>query len=160
MRTALVILVPEAEPLVGSLRERYDDAAETNTPAHVTLLFPFGDDPAGLEEVFAAAAPFDFSLVHTARFTLEPVLYLAPEPAERFVRLIEALIARYPEFPPFEGEYDTIVPHLTVGWDVPPEVDAKLDAHLPIAARAEEVTWLEEFEPSRWRERRRFALGG
>ena len=104
MRTALVVVVPEAEPLVGRLREQYDHPrARLGVPAHVTLLFPFGDDADGLEELFAAAAPFDFSLARTARFAEQPILYLAPEPAEAFVRLIEALIARYPEFPPYGG---------------------------------------------------------
>jgi len=160
MRTALVVVVPEAEPLVGRLRERYDHpAGGLGVPAHITLLFPFGDDPEGLEELFAAAAPFDFELAHTERFAEPPILYLAPEPAEPFLRLIEALIARYPEFPPFRGEYTAIVPHLTIGYDVPEEAAESLRLSLPVRARAETVTWLEE-QGGRWRERRRFALGG
>ncbi len=161
MRTALVVVVPEAEPLVGRLREQYDHpAGGLGVPAHVTLLFPFGDDADGLEELFAAAAPFDFSLARTARFAEQPILFLAPEPAEAFVRLIEALVARYPEFPPYGGEYDAIVPHLTVGYEVPEDVEESLRPSLPIRARAESVTWLEEGPDGRWRERRRFALGG
>ncbi len=161
MRTALVIVVPEAEPLVGHLREQYDHpAGGLGVPAHVTLLFPFGDDADGLEELFAGVAPFDFSLSHTARFVEEPVLYLAPEPADAFVRVTEALVARYPEFPPFGGEYDTIVPHLTVGYDVPKDVEERLRPSLPIHARAETVTWLEERPDGRWAKRRRFLLGG
>jgi len=161
MRTALVVVVPEAEPLVGRLREQYDHpAGGLGVPAHVTLLFPFGDDPDGLEELFAAAAPFDFSLARTARFAEQPILYLAPEPAEAFVALIEALIARYPEFPPFRGEYNAIVPHLTIGYEVPEDVEESLQPTLPVRARADTVTWLEEGPDGRWRERRRFALGG
>ena len=161
MATALVIVVPEAEPLVGRLREQYDHpAGGLGVPAHVTLLFPFGDDADGLEELFAGVAPFDFSLTRTERFAEPDVLYLAPEPAEAFVRLTEALIARYPEFPPFRGEYTAIVPHLTVGYDVPEDVEESLRPSLPIRARAETVTWLGEQPDGRWRELRRFALGG
>ena len=160
MRTALVVVVPEAEALVGALRERYDPAADMGIPAHVTLVFPFGDDAEELEGLFSASAPFDFELARTARFEDEPVLYLAPEPAEPFVRLVESLAARFPDFPPYDGAHDTIVPHLTVGWSVPAGVEAALAPQLPIRARAEHVTWFEEWEPGRWRERRRFALGG
>jgi 2'-5' RNA ligase len=161
MRTALVVVAPEAESLVGDLRERYDHpAGGLGVPAHITLLFPFGDDPEGLEELFAAAAAFDFELARTERFVEQPILYLAPDPAEPFVRLIEALIARYPEFPPFRGEYTAIVPHLTIGYDVPEDVEERLKPSLPIRARAETVTWLAEQPDGRWRERRRFALGG
>jgi len=161
MRTALVIVVPEAEPLVGHLREQYDHpAGGLGVPAHVTLLFPFGDDPAGLEELFAGVAPFDFSLSHTARFVEDSVLYLAPEPAEAFVRITEALVSRYPEFPHFGGQYEAVIPHLTVGYDVPKDVEESLRPSLPLRARAETVTWLEEHPDGRWRERRRFALGG
>src|SRR5215216_5253276 len=39
-RSALIVAVPEAEPLVGGWRLRYDDAS-LGVPAHVTLLFPF-----------------------------------------------------------------------------------------------------------------------
>ncbi len=160
MRTALVVVVPEAESLVGRLRERYDHpAGGLGVPAHITLLFPFGDDPEGLEELLAAAAPFDFALARTERFAEQPILYLAPEPAEAFVRLIEALIARYPEFPPFRGEYAAIVPHLTIGYDVPKDVEESLRPGLPIRARAETVTWLEERPDGRWYERGRFRLG-
>ena len=80
MRTALVVVVPEAELLVGRLREQYDHpAGGLGVPAHVTLLFPFGDHADGLEELFAAAEPFDFSLARTARFAEQPILFLAPE---------------------------------------------------------------------------------
>jgi 2'-5' RNA ligase len=160
MRTALVIVVPEAEPVIGHLRKRYDPAGAMGIPAHVTLLFPFGDEADGLEELFAGTAPFDFELARTARFTEDPVLYLAPEPAEPFVRLIEALASRYPDYPPYDGAHDTIVPHVTVGWDVPEEVDDSLAPSLPVASRAARVTWLEERAQELWGERRRFALGG
>ena len=53
MRTALVIAVPEAEPVVGRLRSLYDEADTTGVPAHVTLLFPFGDFDEGLGDLFA-----------------------------------------------------------------------------------------------------------
>ena len=159
MRTALVIVVPEVEPLIGRLRERYDAAGAMGAPSHVTLVFPFGDDEAGLEELFAAAPPFDFELVGTASFP-DSTLYLEPEPAEPFVRLVEALAARYPDHPPYGGTHETIVPHVTVGQSVPEDEARRIGAELPVHCRAEGVSWLEEGPDGRWRERRRFALGG
>ena len=127
-------------------------------PSHVTLVFPFGDDESGLEALFAAAPPFDFELIGTASFP-DSTLYLEPEPAEPFVRLVEALAARYPDHPPYGGTHETIVPHVTVGQDVPDDDERRIGAALPIRCRAEAVTWLEEGPDGRWAERRRFTLG-
>lgn len=41
MESTLVILAPEAEGLVQSFRDRYDPAAKSGMPAHITLLYPF-----------------------------------------------------------------------------------------------------------------------
>jgi 2'-5' RNA ligase len=160
MRTALLIPVPEAETLVGDLRRRYDRAAETGIPAHVTVLAPFGDVDEGLDELFTAFEPFDFELTRVERWP--GVLWLAPEPAERFVALTRAVAARYPEHQPYGGEHDTIIPHLTVGHheEPPAELDTALQRGLPIAARATHVVQYEEVAPDRWHERRRYALRG
>ena len=39
--SALVIVVPEAEPLVSDWRAQYDWSAQRGVPAHITLLYPF-----------------------------------------------------------------------------------------------------------------------
>ena len=41
MPSAVVVEVPEAEPLVGAWRLRFDPVAALGMPAHVTLLYPF-----------------------------------------------------------------------------------------------------------------------
>src|SRR5207247_1798174 len=86
--TGILLPVPEAEPLVGPWRARYDAAAQTGVPAHVTLLYPFlppdrigPETLRGLTELFASVAPFDFRLAETRRFPR--ILYLAPRPAAR-----------------------------------------------------------------------------
>jgi len=159
VRTALVIAVPEAEPVVGRLRSLYDDADGTGIPAHVTLLFPFGDRDDGLADLFAQFEPFEFALTETRRWP--DVLWLTPEPAQPFIRLTLAIMERYPEYPLYDGMHDRVVPHLTVAYhhDVTRDVDIELRHRLPIEARASEVVQLEEYEPNRWRERQRFALG-
>src|ERR1700758_5252193 len=41
MESTLAILVPEAEGLVRSFRDRYDPSAKAGMPAHIILLYPF-----------------------------------------------------------------------------------------------------------------------
>jgi hypothetical protein len=47
--TALLVLVPAAEPAVGGHRARLDVAARDGVPAHITVLYPFLP-PAGIGE--------------------------------------------------------------------------------------------------------------
>jgi hypothetical protein len=39
--SAVIIPIPEVEPIVGPLRLHYDRAAHLGVPAHITLLYPF-----------------------------------------------------------------------------------------------------------------------
>jgi 2'-5' RNA ligase len=164
-RSALIVAVPEAEPLVGEWRLRYDNA-RLGIPAHVTLLFPFVpaeeldetlfDELRGL---FAAEPAFEFQMARVARFP--EIAWLAPEPDEPFRRLTELVFSRYPDYPPYEGIHDEVIPHLTVGEGdaaFQDEVEAALTPHLPLNAEAREVVLLEEDESGYWRTRERFAL--
>ena len=71
--SALVVLIPEAEVAVGSLRQRFDPSAALGLPAHVTILYPF-KPPAELTldvidqlaELFARVPPFDVSFSELA----------------------------------------------------------------------------------------------
>jgi 2'-5' RNA ligase len=165
-RTALIVAVPEAEALVGDWRERYDNAS-LGIPAHVTLLFPFVplekvDEPllAELRELFGTQPAFSFSLTGLRGFP-DQTLWLAPEPAEPFRRLTALICERYPDYPPYQGIHDEVIPHLTVtSGDVSlrDEVDAALTPRLPIAAEAHEVTLLLEDESARWHSGARFPL--
>ena len=65
-QTALVVKVPEAEPVVGRWRDRFDPSAARGVPAHVTVLYPFLDSGriddrllGELRELFAAHASFE-----------------------------------------------------------------------------------------------------
>lgn len=165
-RTALIVAVPEAEPLVREWRLKHDNAS-LGIPAHVTTLFPFAPtdavDGALLDELralFGSHSAFSFSLPRVDRFVDHA--WLAPEPAEPFRRLTEAVFERYPDYPPYEGVHDVVIPHLTVAEGdeaLQDEVDAALTPHLPIAARAHEVTLLVEDESGHWRADERFPLG-
>jgi 2'-5' RNA ligase len=162
--------MPQAARAVGHWLERTAAAKPSSgVPAHVTILFPFVpaseiDDAllGDLEPLFARFAAFDVELRRTDRFP--GVLYLAPEPAAPFVSLTEAVMTAYPDFPPYGGVFESIVPHLTAAeGDVHTlaRAEAEIRELLPIGAQVRDVVLLEELEadPSRWRARARFALG-
>jgi 2'-5' RNA ligase len=166
-RTALILAVPEAEPLVGELRAKHDWSAQHGVPAHITLLFPFVpteavDDAllADLRALFASQACFEFRLTRVERFP--EVLWLAPEPSDRFSALIDLIVSQYPDYPPYEGVHDVVIPHLTVaevGPGLQDEVAAELTPSLPIDALAREVMLIVEDDAGRWHADARFPLG-
>lgn len=127
--SAFVIRVPEAEACVGTLRRRFDASFKLGVPAHITVLAPFMPPEcitdAVLERAQAAlatVAAFSFELVEVRRFPT--TAYLAPEPAEPFVSLTESLVRSFPAYPPFGGEFETVIPHLTVAHGSETEAEA------------------------------------
>jgi 2'-5' RNA ligase len=164
--TALVVVVPEAEPLVSEWRAQYDWSAQRGVPAHITILYPFAptekvDDAllGALRELFGAQPAFSFDLPRVARFP--EVAWLAPEPDEPFKALIASVVARFSEYPPYEGAHDEVIPHLTVaegGVELQDRVDAAVSPHLPIRAHAGDVAFLFEDENGLWHEAHRFPL--
>jgi 2'-5' RNA ligase len=157
--------VPTAESaLATALGGKAPDKSD-DLPAHITVLYPFVPAhainsalEAAVVDVLAGVAPFRFRLAGVSSFP--GVLYLEPRPAEPFRELTEAFCARWPEFPPYGGEFDEIVPHLTVSTgDVPSGLIARLEPLLPIEANAREVWLLTQGVDRRWRTRKRFHLG-
>jgi 2'-5' RNA ligase len=163
-----VVAVPEAEPVVGHLRLQHTSDAPRGMPPHVTLLFPFV--PAGqvaeaehlLAPFVLGHAAFDATFARTARFAT--VLYVEPQPAEPFCMLTQAIAATWPEHPPYQGEHETVIPHLTVATS---DDGALLDAlaaevapGLPLRTRVDAVSVFAEDGQGRWREHNRLPLGG
>ncbi|HZC28969.1 MAG TPA: 2'-5' RNA ligase family protein [Gaiellaceae bacterium] len=165
-RTALVVPVPAAEPIIGPLRERHDPSAAAGMPAHVTVLYPFaptraldGRVEAELESLVSGFPPFEYRLERFGRFP--GVLYLQPEPARPFVALTQTIHERWPEYPPYEGAYDEIIPHLTVAAGPEPErAEAEIAAQLPLTTRAEELWVMTKSRGRTWVLRRALPLGG
>ena len=168
--SGLVVLVPEAEPVVARHRQLLDENASRGAPAHVTVLFPFAPPPA-LDEgtlvrvrtAVAAVPAFDHVFRRTAWFG-DDVLWLAPEDPGPFRALTSRLHAAFPQHPPFEGRFPDVVPHLTVGHRHPrPLLEAaehELRAALPVGGRATEVVLLARDTPEdRWAVRAAFPLG-
>ena len=161
----MIVTVPEADPIVGGWRLAHTGDAPAGIPAHVTILFPFVP-AARLEEaeeraaeIVATEPTFELAFERTARFP--GLLYLVPEPPEPFLALTAAFAEAWPEHPPYEGEHDTVVPHLSVAHaddEVLDAIAAELEPHLPLRKRVSEACLFVEDENARWHEHRRLAL--
>jgi 2'-5' RNA ligase len=152
--------------VVDRWRQEHDPVASAGVPAHVTLIVPWlppdeisDVDLAELAEEVADEKIFDFDLVRVGWFGRK-VLWLAPEPAEVFRTLTNRLAERFAT-PPWDDEFDEIVPHLTIGHasdgvELAPVADA-LSPLLPIRCRAEEL-WVMVGDGQRWSRRWRTPL--
>jgi len=167
--TALAILVPEADPVVGPSRARHDPAAAAGLSAHVTVVAPFvpevvlrQSDETRLAELFRGVRPFGATFRRCGRFGAT-TLFLVAEPGRPFVRLTETVVEAYPAFPPYGGKFEEIVPHMTLadGADAAllDAVEAALPRPLRIETQVREVVLFVR-AGDRWNPRRRFALGG
>ena len=149
-QSALLIPVPEAEALVGRWRALHDPSARRGVPAHVTLIVPWvppeqikQEHLDELAELLATQEPFEYSLEKVSWFG-ERVLWLGPSPSAPFEQLT-AVLARHFDTPPWQGEFDEVVPHLTVGLAgcavgcALSEAADDLRARLPVRCRASEV---------------------
>lgn len=149
--SALVVTVPAAEPVVGRWRRTLDRAAAWGVPAHVTVVYPFVppdrlDDGvlAGVRAAVGGVPGFD-CVFGAVRWFGADVVWLAPEPDEPFRALTAAVWRRFPEAPPYGGEFADPIPHLTIGHVDPPALRraaAAVAPELPVVARVEAVTLL------------------
>lgn len=169
-QSVLVMLVPEAEPLVGSFRSKYDSSAADGMGAHITINYPFlldaevtPDIIESLRVLFSRSPSFSFSLISVRRFP--GALYLAPVPDQPFKDLIQAVPTRFPQSPPYGGLFPDVIPHLTVAAiedgaeleRISRQFADACDRKLPIACTAREV-WLMDNKPGRWTKRIAFPL--
>lgn len=166
---AFVVKVPAAEPLAGELRRRYDATVALGVPAHITVLVPFMDPARVTPDVLARAqqalertASFAFSLTRVGRFP--DTAYLAPEPAAPFIEMTLALVEAFPDFPPYAGAHEGIVPHLSVAHgsarhaeEAAAELQTRLGASGAVHASCTEVTLIENTS-GRWQDMHVFRL--
>ncbi len=164
--SAVVVRVP-LPPVLARVRRRWDWASGVGAPPHVTVLYPFlparsldTDVRRALCEVAAGQPPFDARFARVGRFP--GVVYLAPEPAEPFTGLTAGVVARYPDFPPYEGAFAEVVPHLTITeaeaapWDA---IADRTALALPFTHRVMALEVLIEGGDGRWNRRWRIPLG-
>jgi 2'-5' RNA ligase len=164
--TALVVPAPEAEPALRPLRRRHAAAGAPDVHAHVTLIVPFA--PAAtvepllpsLEELVGSWRAAPFTLRRVERWPR--IVWLDPEPAAPLAALTAALIERFPDYLPYGGVHEEVIPHVTVAAHdderVLDEIAALVEPALPIACAGDTVQLLERGDDLRWRERRSWPL--
>ncbi|MCK6504698.1 2'-5' RNA ligase family protein [Myxococcota bacterium] len=160
-QTAVILPVPEAEPLVRTWRARFDKHAAQGVPAPITLISPYLPLPAA-----RAALPRALGLLARGplRFTLRGLVrwpnlaVLVPDPDDGLRRLVRALAAPHALLP-YLGRYgEAVRPHLTVayGADLPALTRARFDAiaadvepRLPLSCTGRELLLLVR-QDGRW----------
>lgn len=167
----LMIPVPEAESVVRPRLERQSAESLPSNPddivAQITLLTPFADLDAiddglraELRDFFADVVPFPFLLTGLFQFP-GGTAYLAPDPATPFRALTHELFACFPEFPPYGGDFENVVPHLPIPMTDGESIEQlrfEVGSRLPISAHAQEAA-LYWYEPGNSRILERFTFG-
>ncbi|MEU4248772.1 2'-5' RNA ligase family protein [Amycolatopsis sp. NPDC026612] len=142
--TALLILLPAAEPVLAAARRVDPTLVRPGLPAHVTALYPFLPDSSLTDDVFAAvrslAAGFPPPDVRLTELVTTPGFVALAAPGLQAVS--DAICARWPEIPPYGGRFGPRpVAHLTVAMGGSPDalerVAREVRPLLPVADRAE-----------------------
>ena len=138
--TAVLALVPAAEPVVGVHRRRLDPTTAAGVPAHVTVLYPFVTPAsvttatvAALREAVAPVVPFACTFAETGWFG-EDLLWLAPSASVSFADLTTRVCRAFPEQVPYGGEHEPH-PHLTIGYRRHASLEALRAAEVEVRAR-------------------------
>jgi len=157
--SALILPLPVAERVVGAWRAALDPAAALGVPAHITIHFPWV--PADrvdqsvlrdLAEMVRAVRRFEVEFNRMAWFGRE-VLWLDPDPQEPFIALAAESARRWPDYPQYEGKFEAVVPHLTVGVGPPDELDraeAGLAHFLPFRDTVTQAWWITRTGSQPW----------
>jgi 2'-5' RNA ligase len=164
--SAIIVPIPEVEPVVGPLRLQYDISARLGVPAHITLLYPFRSDLAAVAEierlrnVCAPIEAFPFSFTEVRRFP--DTAYLYPDKSEMFAQITRTLTSIWPDYKPYNGAFSDVIPHLTVADRVDVEtlsaVEDSLRHLLPIRCMAREICLLTSNSEGRWSKLASFPL--
>jgi 2'-5' RNA ligase len=169
--TAVIIPIDAVEPAVAEHRRQLDVAASWGVPAHVSVLYPFVHPSAIDDDVISRLASalvsvpaFDCTFARCDWFG-EEVLWLAPEPDGPFRALTSAVWRVFPDYPPYGGVFDDVVPHLTVGdrrrgsASALQAAAATVSQQLPIRARIDWAVLIAgTAEPNSWHSVHEFRL--
>src|SRR5690349_16792580 len=104
---ALVVPFPGLPDIVADWLERTVPTKPSHgMPPHVTLLYPAPGDVVGIAETLWDFSAFDVDLRRLDRFP--GTLWLEPEPSAPFREMTNALVARYPDYPPYRGTFEHV----------------------------------------------------
>jgi len=162
------VVIPFGLPTaLARIRRGWDEAGVAGAGPHVTILYPFLPCASlgrpvhtELAAIAHSVAAFDVRFERVRRF--DGLLWIEPEPANDFVALTSAVVARWPDHPPYGGAFDEVVPHLTVvESEVAPfdAVEAAALRAVPFSGRAERLELWCQDAAGRWRTRWRMPFG-
>lgn len=173
-RSALVVVANEVEPVVREWRLLYQrEWVERGIPPHLTILFPFlppsaidGRTLAVLRGLFAPVEPFPYELGRVGSFP--GTVWLAPDPVEPFLDLVERARRAFPDLPPYGDAEHAVIPHCTLALDedadrlaaMVRELRERLGPRLPVRCRAVEVSLVGERADGTWLVRHAFPFAG
>ena len=114
-----MLLAPRVHDALYDVRARHLRNLGRKMPSHVTVLFPFRNPVdagavAEIERICAATAPFDATFGDVRRFGTS-VVWLKPEPVQRFNELTSLVTTAFPDCSPYAGKHRANTPHLSVG---------------------------------------------
>jgi 2'-5' RNA ligase len=162
-------MTPELDAVAGAFYREESAAGRDGMTPHVTLVVPFvpaagihKDIENRLRALFRRFGGFDYQLRRFEYFE-SGVLWLAPEPARPFVDLVSAIGEKFPDYPPYEGVHEGVIPHVTVAESndqrLLEEIRSAVEPHLPIQCRADEAMLVVRGSDLRWRPRSSFRFG-
>lgn len=162
--SALTILVPEADSVVGKWRRLYDWSAVRGLSSHITILFPIDSSVClkqqcrRLQSVFSEHTSFNFILREPRRY--RNYVYFAPDPIEPFLKLTESAMAVLPETIPYGVMSGCVAPHLTVAYSEDENILQRIYASLTAVTIESTALNIElmEYRDNAWKPHMRFPL--
>lgn len=117
--TGLLILFPEVEGVVGAFRQANYEKQRYGLMSHLTLIYPFKRVEAlntavfqKIDQLVNKTLPLTYKIDTTSQFP--DTLFLNFANQQPLVQLVQTFADAFPENPPYEGKFDTIVPHITI----------------------------------------------
>lgn len=166
-QTAVVIPVPDAEPLLTAVTRHYPEAVRGGVPAHVSLLYPFVPaDQLDTQVIARLSGLFDAQPVISTTFRTigrhDGFVCLRPDPPTMLDGVTTTIRQTWPSLTPYNGRYGDVAAHLTVAIHTSSARAAEIErtllpTYLPVEAELREA-WLVVFD-QRWSLRKRFEFG-
>jgi 2'-5' RNA ligase len=163
--SALIIRV-DLPPALAALRLRSDENAADGVPAHVTLLYPFGD-PSSIDHRVGSlvgsivSRHAAWSMILGERRRWPDTLYVSVEPDAPVRALQVDLAAAFPTLALYGGTYP-FTPHVTIsegeGAHDPAVADDPAWSELPVTRVADAVELIVRGSDGRWLVGRRFPM--
>ncbi len=170
--STIAIPVHEVTDLIAPWREETFIGATQGMPPHITVLYPWHPAPVSkweideLRTVVRGIRPFTIQLTHLEHFP-NHTLYFAMDD-DTLMDMMLRIITAYPDTLPYEGEFDELIPHLTIAhassreelWEIRLEVEEAVCHKLPIEVMVKEIIVMQHGADLQWRDLATLPLGG